>query len=388
MPTRVNLKSKYETLSFSHSLGTDKYEERQVNKEGKKEEKCKIDVSRPWTDMPIELVQLLLPRLNLIDCIRLPSVCKAWRSVSNYIQDAKVHPWLLYSANDSCLLRLFDPIYGKEYSIDMKWFGLVKNLMFHYSRDGWVLASKETKHLFLINPLTRESFGLPDLDHGISTTMSFSSSPTNLDCVVFVVLLADFHVMEISTWSPGANAWSKMSFDNEFGLCVPCNPVFTQGEFYCYKLNGDMLVYNPKKKTLQTLAIKAPTEITGPIEMEEIIARIMQCHLMEAWGDLLTVFRICAKDPLSIFKLDRINMVWSEVDDVGDLTVFLNHKTSLAKSCLEKSCRNLMYLSGFADEHSKSSASYFLETNKYYPKDYYHHKEPMNCIWIEPSLAA
>ncbi|KAJ4769564.1 F-box protein family-like [Rhynchospora pubera] len=391
MPTRVNrsIKSKCKALSFSHSIGIDKSEVCHVQKGKKEEEKCKIDISRPWADLPIELVQLLLPRLNLIDCLRLPSICKAWNSVSNYIQDAKVYPWLLYSANDSCLLRLVDPIYGKAYSIDMKWFGPVNNLMFHYSKDGWVLASKENKYLFLINPLTRESIGLPDMDHAIFTVMSFSSSPTNLDCVVFIVQFADFDVMEILTWSPGADEWSMMSFNNEFGLFVPCNPVFTREEFYFYKLNGEILVYNPKKKTMQTLAIKAPIEITEPIEMEEeFVTRIIQCHLMETRGDLLTVFRKSSKDPLRIFKLDRLNMVWSEVDDVGDLTVFLNHKTSFAKSCLEKRCHNLIYLSGFADEHCKSITSYSLETNKYYPVDCYHHKQPMNCIWIEPSLTA
>ncbi|KAJ4789858.1 F-box protein family-like [Rhynchospora pubera] len=218
--------------------------------------------------------------------------------------------------------------------------------------------------------------------------MSFSSSPTNLDCVVFVVWLTDFQVLEISTWSPGEDEWSKMSFDNELGLYVPCNPVFTRGEFYCYRPNGELLVYNPKKKNLQFLTIKAPFEVTTQNEIEQIFRRIMQCHLIDARGDLLTVFRERSKDPLRTFKLDQQYMVWREVDDIGDLTIFLNEKTSLAKSCPEKRCRNLMYLSGFADGHCKSSPSYSLQTKKYYPDESYHIKEPMKCIWIQPSLKA
>ncbi|KAJ1691881.1 hypothetical protein LUZ63_016036 [Rhynchospora breviuscula] len=390
MPTRVNqsMKSKRETLSFIHSIGTDKSNGTHVHKEKNKIEKCKTDISRAWADVPIELVEPLLSRLNLADSLRLSSICKAWNSVSNLIQDTNVYPWLMYFANDSCLWRLFDPVFGKEYSIDMKWLGFRKNLTFHYSKDGWVLASKENKHLFLINPIKGEFICLPDLDHSRSTAMSFSSSPVNLDCMVFVVWLTDFQVLEISTWSPGEEEWSKMSFDNESGLYVPCNPVFTRGEFYCYRPNGELLVYNLKKKNLQFLTIKAPFEVTTQNEIGQIITRIMQCHLIEARGDLLTVFRERSKDPLRIFKLDQQYMVWREVDDIGDLTIFLNEKTSLAKSCPEKRCRNLMFLSGFADGHCKSSPSYSLQTNKYYPEESYHIKEPMNCIWIQPSLKA
>ncbi|KAJ4789857.1 F-box protein family-like [Rhynchospora pubera] len=149
MPTRVNqsMKSKRETLSFIHSIGTDKSNGTHVNKEKKKIENCKLDISRAWADMPIELVELLLPRLNLADSLRLSSICKAWNSVSNLIQDTNLYPWLMYSANDSCLWRLFDPVFGKEYNIDMKWLGFRRDLTFHYSK---VLKNivKNSKFLF------------------------------------------------------------------------------------------------------------------------------------------------------------------------------------------------------------------------------------------------
>ncbi|KAJ4809350.1 F-box protein family-like [Rhynchospora pubera] len=379
MPTKVSRKSKRETLSFTHSIGSDKSDRTHVHE---KEEKRNIDISRPWADLPIELVQLLLSRLNLVDCLRLSSICKAWNTVSSHIQDAMAYPWLMYSTNDSCSWRLFDPVYGKEYFIDNTWLGFGKNLTFHYSKDGWVLASKENKYLFLINPLTREFISLPapDFDIRRSTAMSLSSSPANSDCIVFVVYFNDLHVLEISTWSRSQDEWNKLSFNNELGYYVPCNPVFTWGELYCYKVNGELSVYNPTKKTLQTLEIKAPIEIVVGSD------RIIQCHFMESRGDLITVFREHAKDRLRIFKLDRPQLVWREVFGVEDVTIFLNNKTSLAVSCPEKRCRDLIYFSGFADEHLKSNASYTVETNEYYPEDCYHIREPMNCIWVEPRI--
>ncbi|KAJ1703688.1 hypothetical protein LUZ63_003467 [Rhynchospora breviuscula] len=385
MPIRVyhSWRRKHDIFSFTHPIGTDKSDAAHVQEEKKKEEKCKVDISRPWADMPIELVQLLLPRLYLIDCLRLPSVCKAWNTLTNLIQDAKVYPWFLCTTNDkSFLWNLFDPVYGKEYSIDMKWLDFTRDISFQFSKDGWVLVLKEDKYLFLINPFTRECIGLPEKDCRKSFAMSFSSSPTNLDCIVLVISYVRRQILEISTWRPGEDEWDNFYFDYLYGFLVPFNPVFIGGEFYCFCRKGKLLVYNPKKQTLQLF------ETQSPLQMSFIATREMESYLMESMGDLIAVFRGSSKEPPSIFKLDQQSMVWCEVDGIGDSTIFLNLKTSLAKPCLEKRCPNLIYFSRFADKHCKRTESFFLETNKCHPEDCYYFKEPMNCIWIEPNLTA
>ncbi|KAF3339299.1 F-box protein family-like protein [Carex littledalei] len=264
-----------------------------VLKEYKKEEKCIIDITRPWADMPNELVQLLLPYLYLVDYLRLPSICKAWNSLFNPIQDAKVYPWLMYPMdNNSCLWRLFDPLFEKEYYIDMKWLGSSKDLTFHYSKDGWVLVSKEDNSLFLINPLTRAIISLPHFDNFRYTAISFSLAPTCLDCVVFVLLFTSIHVLEISTWSPGEREWSKMIFNDqyhEYFHYVPCSPVFAHGEFYCYRLSGELSVYNPKEKTLRTIEIKAP------LKMDLFTSKLMDCHLIESEGGFILCSEIVGR---------------------------------------------------------------------------------------------
>ncbi|KAJ1703690.1 hypothetical protein LUZ63_003469 [Rhynchospora breviuscula] len=245
MPIRVHhsWRRKHEIFSFTHPIGTDKSDTTHVQEEEKKEEKCKVDISRQWADMPIELVELLLPRLYLIDCLRLPSVCKAWNTLANLIQDAKVYPWFLRTTNDkSCLWNLFDPVYRKECSIDMKWLGFSQDISFQFSKDGWVLVLKEDKYLFLINPFTRECIGLPEKDRRKSFAMSFSSSPTNLDCIVLVISYVGRHLLEISTWRPGEDEWDNIYFNYLYNFLVPFNPVFIGGEFYCFCRKGKLLV--------------------------------------------------------------------------------------------------------------------------------------------------
>ncbi|KAJ4813577.1 F-box protein family-like [Rhynchospora pubera] len=387
MPTRPWEKKHRNLNNLPHCIGTNKGHSTYFHKEEKKEERCKVDISRPWADMPIELVELLLPRLSLFDCLRLQSICKAWNSLSHHVQKAQVYPWLMYTENDSCLWRLFDPVYKNEYSIDMKWLGIGDDLTFHYSKDGWVLTStKDYNSLFIVNPLKREYFSLPNfnsrryVDKDLSFSSAFSSAPTSPDCVVVILEITLECVLQISTWSPGEEKWNTMSFHDEFDTILPCKPVFSRGEFYWYRRGGELLVLNPYKKTRQVLEVKAPI-------MLKPSKRVMECHLVDSGEDLITVFRGRTTDPMRIFKLDRINMVWKKLHDMGGVTLFLDRRTTLATSCLEKLCRNQIYISGFSDiNHRKRSAFYSLETKEYHPKKHCNLKAPMNCIWIEPNL--
>ncbi|KAJ1700482.1 hypothetical protein LUZ63_000261 [Rhynchospora breviuscula] len=384
LPTR-SWRDKHRTLSLSHSIGTNKGYSTYFHKEEEREECCKIDASRPWADLPIELVQLLLPRLYLVDCLRLASICKAWNSLSNPMPKAQVYPWLMYTENDRCLWRLFDPIFRKEYSIDMKWFGFSEDLTFHYSKDGWVLGSKEDGSLFLINPLTREYASLPNLNASCRLKLlAFSSAPTSPDCVVVISeIINSGSILEISTWSPGEEHWSTVSFPDELGN-LPCKPVFSRGEFYWYRIGGELLVFNPYQKTRQVLGIEAP------IEMVLFRGIVMECHLVDLRGDLMMVFRGRTTDPIRIFKLDQLNMIWRELHDMGNVTIFLDHRETLATSCLEKLCHNQIYISGYISDFShndcKSSAFYCFGSTKFYLENCYDLKEPINSIWIELSL--
>ncbi|KAJ4813578.1 F-box/kelch-repeat protein family [Rhynchospora pubera] len=291
----------------------------------------------------------------------------------------------MYTENDSCLWRLFDPVYKNEYSIDMKWLGIGDDLTFHYSKDGWVLTStKDYNSLFIVNPLRREYFSLPKFNSRryVLRDLSFSSAPTSSDCVVVILEITLGGVLEISTWSPGEEQWKTTSFHDhdEFDCVLPCKTVFYSGEFYFYRKGGELLIVNPYKRTRKVLEIEAPIKMT-------LIKGAMECHLVDSGGDLITVFRGRTADPIRIFKLDRLNMVWKELHDMGGVTLFLDRRATLATSCLEKLCRNQIYISEFSDiDHCKRCAFYSLETTEYHPKKPSSLTAPINCIWIEPNL--
>ncbi|KAJ1704237.1 hypothetical protein LUZ63_004016 [Rhynchospora breviuscula] len=83
-----------------------------------KEDENEIDILRRWNELSIELVELLFPRLSLVDCLRLLSVCQGWTTASSFIRKGRVWPWLMHLPNlkyQSC--KFFDPFYCEEYTL-------------------------------------------------------------------------------------------------------------------------------------------------------------------------------------------------------------------------------------------------------------------------------
>ncbi|KAJ4813517.1 F-box protein family-like [Rhynchospora pubera] len=96
------------------------------------------DVTRSWTDMPLDLVNLLCSRLNVVELMRLSSVCKAWTSLPTHsMDDKKAWPLLLQYSKNSSTCRLYDPIYGYQYSCEIKELESCEKIW--SSNNGWIL---------------------------------------------------------------------------------------------------------------------------------------------------------------------------------------------------------------------------------------------------------
>lgn len=61
-----------------------------------------------WSSLPVDLVELLVPKLSFVDYYHIRAVCKGWSFISKPIQHAKVHPMLM-------------SIYGKLGSLAVTW---------------------------------------------------------------------------------------------------------------------------------------------------------------------------------------------------------------------------------------------------------------------------
>ncbi|XP_078181453.1 uncharacterized protein LOC144575216 [Carex rostrata] len=335
--------------------------------------------------LPIHIMQLISEKLPFKDSGRLRTVCKSWMNLSNPIKDERV--WLMYCPKKSGTCRMYNPFKGKQFTLNVKNLNSNEPSRLLSSKDGWILALQGYSQLCLLNPFTNDFHHLPILEYPYSYNgISISCAPNSLSCVVFALVgqpRGEF--TKIITWHYGQDEWYHMEFHNNCPFLVADNnPVFIDGEFYCLGRLGNLGVFNPKNNTWRILDKLLPiySDIDHALEICS-----EYCYLLECNSDLISVFRAVNMDYVRIYKLDRSKMFWTQLEDLGDLTLFLDFRTSIARALSCKNYSNRLYLPRLRNETSTATFYYNMKT-KMHNHDFKCLKEPYNCIWLEPNLSS
>ncbi|KAJ1697018.1 hypothetical protein LUZ63_005530 [Rhynchospora breviuscula] len=381
-PTNIIQTVKEDILNSSSAAGSQENDSTIIGKDDANE----MVISRQWGELPIELLELLLPRLSLVDCLQLTSVCKGWSEASSSIRKGKVWPWLMHLPNfksQSC--KFFDPLYRKEYTFKSDALDARDHLALRFSKNGWVVATEGNQRVFILNPFTAQVINLPPLKKYIFDGISFMSVPTSPDFVVygfFFQIYGEF--VEISSWRPGDKEWGVLEFRPSIPFFPSSNnPVLFRGEFYCLGRKGELGVFNPDMESWNVLCKPEPVHLTEPHYGDEY------CHLLELHGYLVSVFRTDdTKKTIHVFKLKQSEMVWEKLEHLGDMTLFVDRRNSIAIPSPEKKYANRIYVPRFeGDLKSKNVIFYSMEDNRYYPSMHTHTmEEPVTCVWMEPNL--
>ncbi|KAG1332020.1 putative F-box/kelch-repeat protein [Cocos nucifera] len=256
-------------------------------------------------------------------------------------------------------------------------------LNLRFSRNGWVLISEGDYSLFIINPFTGTVIDLPELDESwyCYNGISFSSQPTSSDCVVFGIGGINSTYVYMSLWRQGDDAWTNLWYDNNLPFYVANNnPVFHHGLFYCLGKYGNLGVFNPMDMTWTVL--DRPKPIHSVVNEERSME---DCYLVESNGELLSVFNGNNAKPILVFRLDKSKMTWRKVYNLRNETLFLDVRTSLSVQAPRKEFESRIYFPRFSKDDHRKGVYYSMRGREYYPK-FYGVKEPVDCIWIEPSL--
>ncbi|RZC52946.1 hypothetical protein C5167_021389, partial [Papaver somniferum] len=141
-----------------------------------------------------EILVLLANYLNSVDY-------KNFRAVLRLgISQVKVLPQLVFSHYEQCgVYNFVDPTNCNGEKNLMNFSELLFDAKILYSKGSWLLMSKGGSGIFFFNPFTREMIQLPDLPYSSSFRgISFSASPTSLDCVIFAI--AGWTKYEVEIW--------------------------------------------------------------------------------------------------------------------------------------------------------------------------------------------
>ncbi|KAF0909152.1 hypothetical protein E2562_031903 [Oryza meyeriana var. granulata] len=337
----------------------------------------------PWSNIPIELLELLVPKLSFIDYFHVQAVCKEWSLMTKSIQYTETYPMLMsFCSQSTGAYKLFDPLNEKEYTIKDNLLCSVNRQTLRFSKHGWILLTIGHRCIFAVNPFTREVFRLPRMRQHLFNGISFSSFPKSPDSIVFAICKNPWNnSFEVILWRAGDKHWTKKHFSCDVPFCVTySNPVFFDNEFYCLGIHGNLGVFNPGDMTWRVLEKPEPIRADAPIIGDRY------CYLLEFRGDLIAVCRPYDDKPIEMFKLDQSRMAWIKLERLDDAFMFLDNWSAAMTSSPEHGHCNRIYLpvSGYGD--CKVSAFYDLETRKYQPA-FYGLVEPINSIWMEPSFS-
>ncbi|XP_077235000.1 F-box/kelch-repeat protein At1g57790-like isoform X2 [Tasmannia lanceolata] len=206
----------------------------------------KMDVKeRNWLELPDDIVELTRSRLFLSrDHIHFSSVFKSWRLINPLLHLPR-RPLLLFTHKRDGLWKFFDPSYNKIYDFAISH---LKDTVFHFSKDGWLLLSRSPLpnfSFFLFNPFTNENVSLPlfwpsknHSTHFKPYGFSFSSQPMLPDFIVFYIWANGYSVY-IYIYRQNGNTWTQKEYKSLLHFEVGHNnPVYLDGLFYCLALDG------------------------------------------------------------------------------------------------------------------------------------------------------
>jgi hypothetical protein len=355
--------------------------------------------TRPWHELPLKLLEMVVSKVSLVDRLRFPAVCKSWSMVSNPVEHAKVWPWLMHCSGRDGVCKLFDPLRCQEYTIRVETFetseieGQHDRHIFRSSKDGWVAVSTavEIDDIYIINPFTKEIVEVAMLERRYHFMgMSWSSiDPTSPDCVFFGVCSRhDGKAVGVLTCRQNEDDWTQQHLEYYEGApfaVAHANPVLFNGKFYCLSRMGNLGTLDPTNDTWKILEKPKPIQMEMEFFGDDHEGREF-CYLVEVGGELVSVFVRNANEPPRVFKLNEQEMAWAEVQDIGGSTLFLDYRASYSVVSPEAGHGNKIYFPRYSED-GKQAAFYDMDTKVYHPS-FYGLKQPLQCVWVVPNLRA
>ena len=295
--------------------------------------------SASWSELPQDVLLLILERLHLVDRIRFRVVCKNWLLAPiHYIQPDSL-PWMMkYSFVDPTICLLSEPSRKLPYIlIDERAWSLLSDATVCASRFGWVLFSKIVYELcnvtfyYVYNPLTKEIISLPRFKwqraqrhkYLPEKQATFSSVPTSPDCVFIVAHICDREEIFISTYSNGDTEWETRDVTPPHPCFFPnYRMVYMEGTFYCYSEEGALSSFNVATQEWSLL-----TECNSKNCWDWSYVGGMLYFL--AYGGHLCLVELRELEfnvdmpECNIYRFDSLDRVWKKMESLEGGAIFL-----------------------------------------------------------------
>ncbi|KAJ4899783.1 putative F-box protein [Raphanus sativus] len=131
------------------------------------------DTCKSWSDLPLDLLNLVFERLSFADFQRAKSVCSSWLSFSRQCVPKNHVPWvLLFPQNNqtnSCMLfnpEEKDKLYKTQLDLGLEF----ANSSCMKTYGSWLLMQNLQQNLYIVNLFTHEMINLPPVESQLGMT--------------------------------------------------------------------------------------------------------------------------------------------------------------------------------------------------------------------------
>ncbi|XP_010905853.1 F-box/kelch-repeat protein KIB1-like [Elaeis guineensis] len=335
-----------------------------------------------WAGLLPELQTLILGRLEVADYLRFAAVCRSWCSTvaERPCLPKPQIPWLMLSdsTRDPDTRRFFSRPDQKMYKIHLPEIhgrGCIG------SSEGWLFTTDEVSELHALNPLTGASLAFPSVTTFSDVAGAIRDSDGRItDYILLVDELGEVpYELEHMRWCyyfrailhPSSavvavihGGFNDLAFaragDESWTELQPPQPltfmdiIFRKGLLHALSTSGALMVFD-----LDAPGSPMVTCVAGPDSEMSKRGRYKQRYLVESpdgedvfqvWKDThwflmdgnrrqrgYAMFPDDARMAVdfAIFKLDERRKDWSEVEDLGDVALFLGRSRSMALSTRE-----------------------------------------------------
>ncbi|KAL5698040.1 hypothetical protein ACHQM5_029128 [Ranunculus cassubicifolius] len=350
-----------------------------ANKESAKPEVAEIDPRNEggsWRKLMPELVELIISKLLLADCVRTRLTSKAWMPITPPIRSYTLIkqseykpdqlPWFLsFPKKNTGLCNLRHPIYSDTYIMEVP---ELEGAIVRHVKYGWWLMSQGDSILFF-NPSTREIIKLPARVYTYDfVTIAFSAPPTCSDFIVFGHSCSADDAVNVAFYRKREDYWDSFWIDTPSFTFLPseCSPVFCDGVFYCLGKDGKLALFYPDEENkndmwkLQPKAVVTEALSPSALMLNQTSSR---SFIMEHENEIFSVFTGVWGKKVSVFKLDKSQMKWDKLESLGDKVFFLSHAATIVAPAGLKGIENRIYFPRF---DGKDNLFYSLSTGKYH----------------------
>ncbi|XP_077248324.1 F-box protein SKIP23-like [Tasmannia lanceolata] len=271
-----------------------------------------------WSEIPNELVEMVVDRLPLIDHIRFGAVCSSWYQVT----EENHHRF--------------------DFRDQLPFMMLPEKEL---SSKGWVLTVDESGDVHLLNPFTSTKIQLPSLDKFPDNQNQFcDDEPRNYRYIFKTVLSAnpistqDYIVVTIVTYmaklsyyKPGDEKWTTIN--NEWFKYE--DAIYFKDKFYAITNSNAVVTCDFASSDFPKFSVITHPHINSAEKryLVESSARLLKVlrylELNEDEDENVDWYRT---EMFEVFELDEEAGRWIKIESLGDQMLFLGYGNSFSVS--------------------------------------------------------